>query len=311
MKDLFISAYSGIGDSIYQRPFIKALAKKHRFVYIKTPWPEFLVDIPNVKFIRPSEDYRTQMKNLERTDVKWVSASPDWEKTAMKMGYSGVDLMNAKSILAHYEKHTPADIMMDLPNYPTAQVHVMLKLQSAGWRGQPLIVVRPVTHRAEWLNTARSPDPKYVRQASEFFNRRNYFTVSIADVYKAEEWIDEPKPWCSAYFNNGELSMPESIELLRISAGAIGGVGWLSPAAFATKTPLLQIFGGMGAFNCLDMICDQRLEARKYVVAALPNRFCMCANRLHMCDKRIKDFPKYLTEFTKIVRHEPKASQEI
>ena len=72
MTNSFISM-KGLGDNIYQRAFVKEYVKKHRNISLDTPWPEIYKDIPNVNFIRPQTNLRTQSKNIcAKKDHAWV-----------------------------------------------------------------------------------------------------------------------------------------------------------------------------------------------------------------------------------------------
>src|SRR3546814_15822652 len=65
----------GLGDNIYQRPFVRMLARREP-VYITTPWPELYEDLTGVHFGRSSTVLRTQQKNLDRQSSRRWSSAP-------------------------------------------------------------------------------------------------------------------------------------------------------------------------------------------------------------------------------------------
>ncbi|MEN3753746.1 hypothetical protein ABC733_17235 [Mangrovibacter sp. SLW1] len=62
-KPLFIDGMLGLGDSIFQRAFIRNLPPG---TYVKTSWPELYEDLP-VFPVRSDTILRTQQKNELRT----------------------------------------------------------------------------------------------------------------------------------------------------------------------------------------------------------------------------------------------------
>ena len=64
---IYIDGMLGMGDTIYQRAFVKQLPAG---TFIKTAWPEFYEDLP-VKAVRSDTALRTQRKNEFRSSAKF------------------------------------------------------------------------------------------------------------------------------------------------------------------------------------------------------------------------------------------------
>lgn len=270
-----IAGMRGLGDNIFQRPFVKALARV-RPVYLITPWPELYYDIPNVHFVHEATPLRTQAKNMIRQDpVVWVK--PPRQVTMLRVSY-GHATMATQNIARTMEGCFGARLEpMDLPAFPAF----------VPWApaGRPVAVIRPVTERKEWNNTARSPKPEYVAEIARSLMDK-YHVVSVADLKEGEEWLVGPAPPAHTRFHGGELDVRQLLGLVQSAALVVGGVGWIVPACIAAGTPLFCILGGCGGHNAPEKITDPRMDL-SHVGYATPDRFCRCDRMQHTCDKTI------------------------
>lgn len=276
---LVVVAMGGIGDSIYQRPFVRALAAEHGEVWLSTPWPELFRDIGGLRFVKPERmGLRTQQKNIERQAGIWVD--PPANAMTLVLRYKLKE--PKRTILQELEGQVPLDaglLRFDLPDFGPPPVEL----------GRPYAVVRPVTSRREWLNPARNPRPEYVTEAARLLRAEGYAVVCVADVDGKNEWLDLPLPIADRYLLRGELGPAELMALVQHASVAVGGVGWIVPAALAAGTPLICIGGGQGGYNAPEILTDPRLDLSR-ARFLLPEHYCRCTERFHDCPKEISEF---------------------
>jgi len=262
----------GLGDNIYQRAFIKALPKPF---YLQTPWAELYEDIEGVYCTRPHTTLRTQAKNIKQ--YKHYHYEPVGATIGIQYGREGI-------IRGMEQCFRIAPAEFDLPDFG--------KIESP----RPYAVLRPVTHRKEWLAQSRSPDPKYVAEAADILKDSGYTIVSVADLADGEEWAELPLPYADVQYHKGELSVRQLMALIQHASVVVGGVGWIVPAAIAAKTPAWIINGGQGGFNSRERITDPRMDLSK-IEFAVPDRFCKCFHSQHSCRKAINNHADKFTDW--------------
>lgn len=260
----------GLGDSIYSRAFIKQLPGE---LYVDTPWPELLSDLPNVHFIRPQTNLRTQAKNIAR-HATWTMPPARQPTRQIRYGAEGI----IPGMIASFGVMPGA---FDLPPLPPSP------------ETGPYVVVRPATVRSEWRADTRNPDPEYIAEAAMTAWLHGYKVVSVADLQDGAEWAVEPLPYADITYHKGELPVEQLLALVKGAAAVIGGIGWLVPAALAAKVPAWIICGGQGGFNSPKQICPDGST----ITFAVPDNFCRCRLRDHSCDKRIYDYDSKLAQW--------------
>ena len=275
-RPIVVEAMKGLGDSIYQRPFIRAAADRGP-VWVETPWPELYTDL-GVQFAPMTTPLRTQAENLARQDRSRFSRPPA-DAVRVRMGY-GRDLARS-SILRSLERQLPLDgspLVFDLP----AEL-------SRPWLAteRPIALVRPVTVRAEWRNEARNPIPLYVEQCAEALTQTHH-VVSVASLKAGAEWLAGSPVAAASRFERGELDVSLMLRLIAQADVVIGGVGFLLPAALALRSRAFIILGGHGAHNAPEKTTDPRLDLSRLGFAR-PDRFCICDKMLHRCEKTISN----------------------
>ena len=260
----------GLGDNIYSRAFVK----NYPGAYLETPWPEIYHDL-DVKCVMPATQLRTQSKNVRRNTV-WHRA-PYGRTLSIKYGHMPIiDGLRASFRCEPKE--------FDLPDFGPTQV-----------LGR-YVVVRPVTVRAEWRADSRNPLPEYVFRAAEAARAAGYTVVSVADLEDRREWAVGELPPADIRFHAGELHVGELMSLTQNAAALIGGIGWIVPAAIATKVPALIVCGGQGGWNAPGRITDPIMEL-SHIEFMIPDNFCMCREKTHDCDKRISQFDDLLARW--------------
>ena len=279
MYPLVIVAMQGLGDGIYQRPFIRAQAEARGEVWVYTPWPQLYRDLPRVHCCAPSGTaLRTQRKNQDRTDFTgWRRAPGRAER--IRPFYNG-----RRPILDALEESCPLEgrpFRFDLPDFGSCPV-------DSG--GKPIAVIRPVTLRKEWPNSARAADPRYIARAAEILMDLGFHVVSVADVHGAREYYVDPVPPAHERYDQGELVVERLLALVRHAAVVVGGVGWIVPAAIAAGVPLVCIGGGQGLHNAPEVLTDPVRMDLSRTRFLLPEPYCRCISHRGQCNKVIPDF---------------------
>lgn len=269
----------GLGDNVFCRPFIRMAAEHHR-VFLDTPWPELYEDLA-INFVHKPRKLRTQMANVARQPAsRW--SKPVIPMREIRITY-GRDLAQFSIVQSLERAFMPLKgvrfdpVLFDLPDMGPSPV------QSE----RPIAVVRPVTVRTEWHNTARAPRPEYiVALAAELM--ATHTVVVVADIHADQEWLLGELPPAHHHFIFGELPVRELLALVRDADVVVGGVGWIVPVSLALRTKCFVVLGGHGGHNAPEKITDPRLDLSR-LGFAMPERFCRCTSMLHGCDKRIAD----------------------
>ncbi len=286
---LFIKTMRGLGDNIYSRPFVRAEATRRK-VILDTPWPELFEDF-DVRFVRPETKLRTQAKNVVRNEGRQYSP-PLIGVPQFRLAYGAASLQRFGSITNVFRNQLPLleePYVFDLPTLST--------WGNAFCRAKPIAFVRPVTSRTEWLNTARNPKPEYIYGAALRLMKTHH-VVLVADIDDKNEWLEGELPPHHTAFIRGELPLLQMLALLRDSAVAVGGVGWLVAAAIALRVPAFIVCGGMGGHNAPEVVTDPAMDLSR-IHFALPRDYCRCTDKLHACKKDIPDFGEQWAHFAR------------
>lgn len=272
MKPIFIDGMQGLGDSIYQRAFVKQLPPGS---FIKTAWPEIYQDLP-VFTVRSETTLRTQRKNEDSSRADWQPLPDSYD--TRRIFYGPAELERGSIIDAMRECFHTEPGQFDLPSFHAGQ----------SYSDKPVAVIRPATVRSEWRSDSRNPDPDYLVQASRIL-RRNFFVISVADLEEGKEWLVGEKPEADLYLHSGELNLCSLLSLVESAAVIVTPVGWALPAAICYQTPVFVVAGGRGAHNAPDVVTDHTMNL-KNVGWAVPDNYCRCHQWDHQCDKRITGF---------------------
>lgn len=274
---IVVNGMRGLGDCIYSRAFIKALARKHEYVYVATPWPELLTDIPNVRCVYAPTSLRTQAKNIARHPKDTWAVPPRGVPTiAVSYGHS---VLRIGSMVAAMQRcFGVGPEAWDLPAFTPPSIDT----------AKPIAVVRPATVRTEWSNPARNARPDYIAHAAQAL-MQDYHVVSVADLVDRVEWLEGEAPPAHTYVHRGELSATQLLGLIQSAKVVVGGVGFIVPACIAARTPLVCILGGQGGHNAPSKITDSRMDL-SHVEFLTPDRYCLCDKSTHKCNKTITDF---------------------
>ncbi len=286
LPDLQVRGMQGLGDNIFQRPFVHALSRQWN-VYLETSWPEFYADLP-INPVRPTTRLRTQLKNANRSRINWHQPpTPTHNRQVKTISYVAA-LRSNRSIISGME--TTFGIRFEptlfyLPPLPPSPLTI----------DKPIAFVRPATMRGEWYNESRNPKPEYIAAIVEEL-RSTHHIVTVADVEHPAEWFVGKPPKGDTEFIRGQLPAMQMLALLGASDIVVGGVGFIIPAAIALKKWCFVILGGMGGHNAPHIVADVRLDSSR-LGFAMPRDFCQCTNMRHQCNKEIPDLMQQFSSF--------------
>ncbi len=279
---IILHSMHGLGDNIFIRPFIRAATSRYE-VWLATPWPEIFEDLP-VHFMPLTSRLRTQSKNVARQlQGRWEE--PPRGAPQRKLSYGHQLISIHKSITRALHAQIPLfnqPYIFDLPVKPVT-------------RRERIAIIRPVTVRSEWTNTARNPNPEYVNRVAAALMKTHH-VVLIADLAEGQEWLEGELPPHHEAHIHGEATISELMGLMVRADIVVGGVGWIVPMAIAARTKAFIILGGQGAHNSPSVITDPWMDLSR-IAFAKPDNYCNCSNMRHTCNKTISNLNLYWQTF--------------
>jgi len=305
MSELYVKSYLGIGDNIYQRPFIKKLAEKHDTIYLDTPIPQIYVDCgKNIRYVRPSDSLRTQNKiSDELPEVLWTEVPHGTPR--IKMGYHFVNTagkchQKGDSVIECFDAQVPG---ADLPRDFKLDVReAWIKeaedtLSEIGYKSRKqMCIIRPCTVRKEWEVPNRNCKPEYIQLLIDNYKDK-YTFISIADLEEGLEWTDGQLQGIDHTCHKGEFSWNAIMGLFKIADMVITPVGFALPLAAAVDVKCFVIFGG---YMEPEIVLDRRmgLENMAWVT---PDPMCECRDPKHECNLEID--PDYILRNFEMLRN--------
>lgn len=273
MKELLIRGHVGLGDTIYQRPFIPKCGATH----IATPWPEAFWDM-DVVCVKQTNGLRTQELNARSmsTNVRVPIRAKQVSYVPGVRQY-GMNVMDALASSFGCDWGP-----FELPLHPSWIEEAQRVISTLDLGGRELAIVHPPTLRREWLYPSRNPNPVAFRWIMEA-NRDRFFFLSVGHISGVEEWFDGIDGGWDAAFNHGELRWTTIAALMHLARISITAPGFFIPLGIATKSRVLSIFGGLQPNWVL---VHSRMDLSTYR-ALEPEPFCHCEKKDHDCEKHI------------------------
>lgn len=292
-RPLIVQGMHGLGDNLHQRAVLRELLKRHATVWLETPWPAIYHDLP-VKLAAPATRLRTQADNVRREVRRYHGRLPLGEP-GHRIWYRPEQVREQGGFLAAMCKASgvpKGDFSLPVLAEWTARAQV--RLAAAGWRGEPVVVYRPLVERTEWPGcAARNPDALAYVTLFEAIAAR-CFVVSVADLVPKVEWLASPPVDADATFHKGELRFEELAGLVKLARLVFCSPGFMLVLAQAVRAPLVGVFGG-------------HESARLYAHGFAENHWiqpvqpCECFSKAHACRKAI-DMPAALAGLNEFVR---------
>lgn len=296
-KELVFTGCYGFGDNLYQRPLIRFFLQKYGAVYLRTAMPEAYWDMPGLRFIHPGQmNLRCQRKHIAQYPASFFSTPPP---TALRIDWS--------YFLPLYNKdpHTGHLFQVNVPHELTNAEHIRQRAKMPEYdfffplkpewlkaakdligtfnlRGRPLCIVRPPTIRREWNASSRNPKLEYFQLLLNTY-RGKYFFVSIADLLKNEEWMEEELHGLQAQFHSGEVPLTTIFGLVKLADMTLCYPGFLMLVAIAERSKCFCLFGGM---QKPEILLDSQMGLQNFSYLA-PTPFCNCFDMNHHCNKEL------------------------
>lgn len=296
--------YAGIGDNVWQLPFVKDIARKVDEFYIETYTPQFYWNIPNVKFIKPKK-HRFEMHwnivNSLPADT-WSDVPQEARELPKPAYWSGFKYgLTIPEQFQDLWGTNSYDISFEVkPEWAQEGKRIINGLDT---KGKKICVMHFPTERPEWKCPARDPKPEYMQLIVDKYHDE-YFFISLADLrnevfYCAPKGIDKE-------FHQGELSLEQMIGLVKEADMIISGNCYLFALGIGIGTKTFYIGGGT---QDVKLFFDKRMNLSN-VAYVQPEPFCACLNSMHDCYKDIPE-RKILSTFEELKDRKPKKHEKI
>lgn len=281
----------GLGDNLWARPIVKALAKEHGTLNLITPWPQCYVDLAQqyrIDFSRPLTRLRTQAENVARwTGWSGRSSAPlfrlHYRPDAIASGGNHHDGLEAcaRQWLGD-QVVEPRDIRLPIPSAWQNRADALLEEWSQ--INGPVVLIRPPTVRQEWANPARNCDPAALQVLIDEL-RPDHTLVGLAHLMDGAEWLTAPAPaGLHVQRYHGEVGLEVLLGLVH-RAWLIGANGWTVPMALATGGAAFILFGGQLGLNAPDRLLHPGYDLSR-IGYSLPDEPCIgCVDARHECSK--------------------------
>jgi hypothetical protein len=287
-SDLLIEGMQGLGDNLHQRVVVREFARTHETVWLRTPWPSLVHDIPNVRCLASGSKLRTQRANEARQASAY---DPEWsprDTRTMRVWYTH-DLIR--------QHGTFLGAMRSFCNVNEADFRIPLRPEwlsgaerlVSDWRTKAgdrmLAIVRPLVERTEWSPCRqRNPDPEHYR-AILSAHRDRLFVVSVAATESGAEWVTSEPCEPDVRLHAGELMIETMLAVVSLADVVYASPGFMPIMAQSVSTPGVCVAGGHETAGCF--AGGASFAPFLPIETVSP---CMCFDKSHDCNKRI-DLP--------------------
>lgn len=276
LKDMsfIVQSYFGMGDNIYQIPFIRQLSK-HGEVFIHTPFPELFQKMDKVHCLPASTTLKAQFKNMQGNKL-YQRCRP--KGTVIRFEY-GSKFEKNQSIMQSFEHTVPLDewFFEFEPPY-SARADEILKRVS-----RPICIVRLPSVRDEWFNSSRNGKMEYFQLCIDRL-KKDYYLIAVGDIGNKERY-DGPCPsGIDEHLDRlgeNQLELWDMVYLLKHSGMVLSIPCNILPLCQILKKKGFFIYGGYVPHRLLN---DTRFYQVGYVE---PDPFCLCVKNRHNCYKEI------------------------
>lgn len=276
-----IETMLGLGDTLYQRAYIRA----YPGAYVKTPWPELFSDM-DVKCV-PSNGTPHYQVNDAKTNTNFVTDPlylEELEKIRFFYYPADLETIEPRTIMGSFDRTSirtrdrSVPLVWDLPNLP--------KSKHPG-----CAVIRTASSRGKECTPSRCCDPVYLKIAAHKLKEAGYTVVTVNFEKAGMEWTIDPPDAVDVDFNynKGELSVLELLALLKEASVCVGTVSWFVPAVYCAGTKSAVIMGGYQLHNSPYQLVDDHQSADN-ITWFQTDKPCLCSDMEHVCDKTITNF---------------------
>lgn len=302
MKTHLHETYFGLGDCIYERPFVVEMAKQFDRVYVRTPFPQLYWDQDPGKFLFLPRRTRLnlqaqsidQFKNwqiepepaqISHQSCFWMSGvnSPISSQTARFLRDSGLPSV-AFSMPVNREWKNAAFRFFE---------EKLLDLMIGPLRRHKFCIIKRPTVRTEWYCPARNPKIEYL-QAIINYLRETHIIVSVAALREGEEWLDGDLYGIDLELHSGEIDVWTLLGLVKIADLSVCTQSFVVPWAMATRSKCFCVYGGFGGPW---RFTSPWIRTAPHFGYAAPDPFCDCGKMEHDCKKDIPNFMKTFQDY--------------
>lgn len=299
MPAYVVNPFWGMGDNVWQLPYVRALARQHGRVYFATPWPQMYHAEQGCALIHPA-DY--EPTHVTSGFYKWtyfkenIDAQPPGTYCRAASACGAVQITFGTGVLAgktDLERICPPAVETALA-YP-ADISFPCKPEwlskAAEWLNnnaytRPRVLLHVPTNRPGTV-LARDPWFRYFARLYARYRDRVCFYDAARHVPGESEPIGD-LDGLRVYPSRG----PEITTLWALVALAdivVCSPNHMLPLALAFKRPTLALFGG-----CVwpDLLIDPRVRHAAYRAVA-PAPYCGCGQMLHDCNKVLDEGQVY------------------
>tara|TARA_R110000803_G_scaffold90465_1_gene157867 strand:- start:14915 stop:15832 length:918 start_codon:yes stop_codon:yes gene_type:complete len=289
MRSKHVRTWQGWGDTLYQRPIIKALLAKHSSLIVETPIPQFFADI-DVTFTLPAFRYRTQellVKQLDEKAFEWQSPP---NGLPIQLAHYERDFRKGLTVFEALERSgnvtiTDFDLRMEIPELGEAKKSLSLPKE--------FVIVKPLTLRKEWSNPSRNCEMESIRTVVKVCKSLGIATVACASTGLGERLVDHDLR-CDIEVTDGSVGFFEWMALGQRAIATVGGVGNILPVGMVTGANTFVISGGyQDPRQLVDSRFDYVMETSngfwhgQRIFVHTPPQSCNCFNHNHECKKEI------------------------
>ena len=292
----------GIGDTLFQVPLIKEIARHYENVWVHTIFPEALWEMPqNVHLIPTSCAIRTQRKYIAARQSK------DWYEPKLfsnaqcpggtkKVGlrYKARDIIDKDytvfdSFMHHmrladvkFDEGRPLDFSLSI-RQPWADAARRLR-RRIGLVGK-FAIVRSVTYRKECMFLQRNCDHDHLQTAVDHLNLRGIPVIEVADVDgKMEFFVKDKLQNIHTHFIRGEIDLPVLMALVDQATVTVTPTGMMYHIGQILRSQMVVLFGGMHSNKYFEHPSFSTPSVR----CILPEPFCNCwLSNCNSCNKYI------------------------
>ena len=301
-KDIRLRTMYGIGDTLFQIPLIKEIARHYDNVWVNTVFPEALWEMPqNVHLIPSVCGIRTQKKYIaSRKLQEWYEPHLFQElecpKKTRKVGLK----YRARNILLNnytvfdsfmhfmerdgieFDRNRPLDFTLNLREaWADAARRLRREIGLVG----KFAVARSVTYRTECMFLQRNCDHKHMQTSVDYLNNLGIPVIEVADVDdRVEFFVKEPLSNIHTHLIRGEVPLPVLMALVDQAAVTVTPTGMMYHIGQILRAPMVVLFGGMHS----NYYFEHPSFNTPSVKCVLPEPFCNCwLSNCTTCNKHI------------------------